>query len=190
MDSEINSLSEESIEKNKKEILRLLSSTGRTGVDKVTRYLEENNFFEVPSSLDRHHNWRGGLAQHCLGVFNRLSQTGNDLPKDSVIITSFLHDICKADKYIKLKNGSWEKRTEIEPGHGSRSVKILRDLGLEMTEEEERAIKWHMGGWKIGERPKEEIREFFAAKKSDLWRLLHNADRFDASHFPANIKPQ
>ena len=153
----------------------------------VVDYLEKNNFFEIPSSLHRHHNWEGGLAQHCLGVYDRLSKTGEDLPEDSRIITSLLHDVCKSRKIYKDKNGEWKKRREEElhiPGHGNRSVKILEKLGLKLTSEEKRAIRWHMGGWKIGERPKDEIRDFFATKKSDLWRLLHNADRYDASHNP------
>ena len=180
-------LSREEIKNNKERIIHLLNSANREGMDNVVDYLEKNNFFEIPSSLHRHHNWEGGLAQHCLGVYERLSKTGEDLPEDSRIITSLLHDVCKSRKIFKDKNGEWKKRSEEElhiPGHGNRSVKILEKLGLKLTSEEKRAIRWHMGGWKIGERPKDEIRDFFATKKSDLWRLLHNADRYDASHNP------
>lgn len=178
-------LSQEHIKNNKERIIRLLKSTKREGMDRTIGYLEENDFFEMPSSLDRHHNWEGGLAEHCLGVYDRLSTTGQDLPEDSKIITAFLHDICKARTIYKDKTGLWRKRREEDlhiPGHGSRSVKILEKLGLVLTDEEKRAIRWHMGGWKIGEKSKEDIREFFTTKKSDLWRLLHNADRYDASH--------
>lgn len=178
-------LEKSEIENNKRKIIGLLKSTGRPGVDRVIKYLEDNNFFEMPSSLKRHHNWEGGLAQHCLGVYDRLSKTGVELPQDSKILTSFLHDICKARKTFKDKNGVWKERKEEElhiPGHGYRSVKILEKLGLDLNSEEKRAIRWHMGGWKIGERSKDDIRDFFITKKSDLWRLLHNADRYDASH--------
>lgn len=178
-------LSEEEINSNRKRIINLLRSTRREGIDGVIEYLDRNNFFHIPSSLKRHHNWEGGLAQHCLGVYDRLSKTGETLPEESKIVTSFLHDICKARKIYKDNKGQWRERKEEElhiPGHGNRSVKILHNLGLELTPEERGAIRWHMGGWKIGERSKEEIRDFFATKKSDLWRLLHNADRYDASH--------
>lgn len=154
-------------------------------MENVIEHLEKNDFFEMPSSLKRHHNWEGGLAQHCLGVYERLSKTGENLPEDSKIITSFLHDICKAGKIYKNNDGKWEEHNDQDlkiPGHGSRSVKILEELGLKLTPQEKGAIRWHMGGWKIGEKPKEEIRDFFVNKKSDLWRLLHNADRYDASH--------
>ena len=178
-------LTPEEIQKNKNRITELLQSTGREGMDKMVEYLNENNFFEMPSSINRHHNWDGGLAQHCLGVYERLSETGKQLPADSVIITSFLHDICKIGKIYKDSSGEWKEKKEEEltiPGHGSRSVKLLEQSGLRLTPEENRAIRWHMGGWKIGEKSKEDIKDFFATKKSDLWRLLHNADRYNASH--------
>ena len=181
-------LDREEIQNNRDKIIELLKSTGREGIDNVVEYLEKNDFFEMPSSLHRHHNWEGGLAQHCLGVYDRLSRTGEDLPSDSRIVVSFLHDLCKARKIYKDNDGKWRERNVEDlhiPGHGYRSVKLLEKLGLNLTPEEKSAIRWHMGGWKIKEKSKEEIRDFFATKKSDLWRLLHNADRYDASHHPA-----
>lgn len=180
-------LSDQDIKNNKERIISLLASTKRTGIDRVLKFLENNDFFEMPSSVVRHHNWEGGLAQHCLGVFDRLSETGGNLKEDSIILTSILHDICKIGKIYRTASGDWKERNEEEldiPGHGNRSVKLLENLGLDLNREEKGAIRWHMGGWKIGERPKEEIKDFFANKNSDLWRLLHNADRYDASHFP------
>ena len=167
---------------NKERIESLLKSTEREGIDNVLRYLEENDFYSMPSSLRRHHNWEGGLAQHCLGVYDRLKITGSELPADSVIITSLLHDICKARKLYKNTEGKWTERPEEElhyKGHGWRSVKLLeKTCGLKLTEDERNAIRWHMGGYMI---PKEEVREFFSNKNNNLWRLLHNADRYDAS---------
>ena len=178
-------MTQQEITDNKVRIEELLRSTGREGIGGVIAYLRDNNFYSVPSSLRRHHNWEGGLAQHCLGVYDRLKTTGKNLPADSIIITSLLHDVCKARKIFKNRNGSWTERHDDElyfKGHGMRSVNLLeKTCGLKLTSDERNAIRWHMGGWKIGERPKEEIREFFATKKSDLWRLLYNADRYDAS---------
>lgn len=176
------------IETNKNRIISLLRSTGREGIENVIDYLKSKNYFILPSSLARHHNWEGGLAEHNLGVYERLVKTGeNILPIDSIILTSLLHDICKIDKIYKEGN-EWKERNDDEleiPGHGERSVKLLEKLGLSMNPEEESAIRWHMGGWKINEKSGEEIRDFFKTKKSDLWRLLHNADRYDASHHPS-----
>lgn len=171
-----------SIADNRTRIESLLKSTGREGMDRVIKYLRDNDFYEVPSSLRRHHNWTGGLAEHCLGVYDRLATTGADLPPDSVIITALLHDICKARKLYRDHNGHWRERHDDSlhiKGHGSRSVKLLEKVcGLKLTDAERKAIRWHMGGYNL---PKEELREFFANKSNNLWRLLLNADRYNAS---------
>ena len=178
-------LDDHRISDNKIRFNSLLRSIEREGIENVIDYLEKNNFYEIPSSLHRHHNWKGGLVQHCLGVYDRLCRTGENLPTDSRIIVSLLHDICKTRKIYQDDKGNWKERSEDElhiPGHGDRSVRLLENLGLPLSTEEKKAIRWHMGGWKINERPKEEIRDFFSTKKSDLCRLLLNADRYDASH--------
>lgn len=54
-------LSREQIESNKQEIISLLRSTQREGIEKVIKYLFKSNFFIIDSSRDRHHNWHGGL---------------------------------------------------------------------------------------------------------------------------------
>lgn len=175
-------MTEEEILKNKERINTLLKSTGRKGIENVLDYLEKNHFYTLPSSLHRHHNWTGGLAQHCLGVYDRLKVTGEGLPEDSVILTSLLHDICKVRKIYRGPDGQWEERHDGElhyKGHGSRSVKLLENTcGLQLTPDERKAIRFHMGGYKL---PKEELREFFANKNNPLWRLLMNADRYNAS---------
>lgn len=175
-------LSEQQIADNRERIISLLTSTGRQGVDEVVKYMDANGFFVVPSSRSRHHNWRGGLAQHALGVYDRLSATGAGLPADSIILTALLHDICKARFHYYDETGNLKTRKAQDlhiPGHGTRSVELLKKCGLHLSEEERKAIRWHMGGWKVD---REQIRDFFATKKSDLWRLLYNADRYDASH--------
>lgn len=170
------------IEANKERIESLLRSTGREGMEEVIKYLNEHDFYRIPSSLHRHHNWEGGLAQHCLGVYDRLAQTGEKLPGESVIIAALLHDICKARKIYRDPEGKWRERPEHQlhiKGHGERSVKLLeKTCGLQLTPDEKNAIRWHMGGYNL---PKEELRNFFSNKNNELWRLLYNADRYDAS---------
>ena len=55
-------LSNEQIKSNQKEIILLLRSTQREGIENVIKYLFKSNFFIIDSSRDRHHNWHGGLA--------------------------------------------------------------------------------------------------------------------------------
>ena len=169
---------------NRERFEALLRQTGREGVENVIDYLRKNDFYALPSSLHRHHNWEGGLAQHCLGVYDRLSTTGKGLPQDSVALAALLHDICKARKIYRKDNGRWAERHDSQlyfPGHGLRSLKLLENLGLRLTPEEKGAIRWHMGGHNLKGRSKDDIRYFFANKNNTLWRLLMNADRYSAS---------
>lgn len=176
-------MTEQEIQENKQRIVTLLRSTRREGIENVLEYLEKHDFYHVPSSLHRHHNWIGGLAQHALGVYDRLKTTARDLPEDSVIITSLLHDICKARKHYRDHHGNWKERPQSDfhyKGHGHRSLKLLENTcGLHLTKEERGAIRWHMGGYNINNN---QLRNFFANKNNTLWRLLLNADRYNASH--------
>ena len=95
----------EDCDKNKATIVALLYKTHRKGMDEVINYLCRSGFFIAPSSINRHHNWRGGLAQHCLCVYLTSKEHGEGLPEDSLIITGLLHDICKARKLYYDENG-------------------------------------------------------------------------------------
>lgn len=169
----------ETINTNRNEIISLLSETKREGVKNVLLYLDESGFYEAPSSIYRHHNWRGGLAEHCLGVCKTALANGEGLPRDSIIIAGLLHDICKANKLYYDENGIIQHRQSHIHGHGYRSVKILDECGLMLTDDERRAIRWHMGGHHPhDEKDLEDIR---IARQSQLWRVIHNADHWDAS---------
>ena len=168
---------------NKEIIIRYLQSTQREGVDKIIEYMKKNNFFEVPSSRNRHHNWRGGLAQHSLGVLKKaIQKNNNELPPDSIIISALLHDICKTRQFYFDENGKIKTKIVKIPGHGYRSYRIIKDLGLELTEDERLAIRWHMGNW-----PKEEEarKDRAKAEESPLWKIINYADRSDASNHRA-----
>lgn len=74
-------LTQQEIDNNKDTIISLLRSTKREGMENVIEYLNNSGFFIVPSSIHRHHNWRGGLAQHCLGVCMIALDLINELKK-------------------------------------------------------------------------------------------------------------
>lgn len=84
------------------------------------------------------------------------------LPVASVIIAALLHDVCKADiyeegqKFRKGANGRWEPYSAYDiddsalpVGHGEKSVIRLLQWGLEMTNDEILAIRWHMDAWDL-----------------------------------------
>lgn len=171
-------LSPNLIEYNKAKIGSLLLETKREGMEKVIQYLEESGFYDAPSSICRHHNWRGGLAEHCLGVYKIASKLNDGLPHDSIVIAGILHDICKASKLYYDTDGNIQCRHTHIKGHGRRSIKLLEKLGLLLTEDERLAIRWHMGGHHASLEERDEVA---IARQNSLWKLIHKADRLDAS---------
>jgi 23S rRNA maturation-related 3'-5' exoribonuclease YhaM len=171
-------LTETQISTNKDTIVSLLRSVKRKGIEAVIRYLEDSGFFTAPSSINRHHNWKGGLAEHCLGVYQIACTEAGELPKDSIIIAGLLHDICKASKLYYNANGNIQIHHTHIKGHGYRSVKLLEICGLSLSEDERLAIRWHMGGHHASESEHEEV---IAARMNPLWKLIHRADHEDAS---------
>ena len=132
------------ITRQRDEIITLLNSTRRHGMDEVIAYLDSSGYFTAPSSRDRHHNWPGGLAQHCLGVCKIALDRYPNLPKESIIIASLLHDLCKARQFAMDKQGHiYERKLHIQ-GHGRRSVWLVEHTRFRLTCEERVAILSHM----------------------------------------------
>jgi len=139
-------LTTESIEENKQKILSLLNSVERENIDALITYLKESDFFVAPASTRYHLNFPGGLAQHSLNVCKSLKHLNKiykiNIPEESVIITSLLHDICKINLYIPTGNGYIFNSSQ-PPGHGSLSVERIKKY-IDLTEKEEMMIRWHM----------------------------------------------
>lgn len=158
---------------NKEEFIELLRSTNRDGVEDCIVDLQELGFFEAPASTKFHLNEEGGLVQHSLNLCHvalkvRESMIELDdslrelLPKDSVIISTLLHDVCKADIYkkaIKRQKNAYGMWTDVSGydvdysnfpvGHGEKSVIVLLRSGLDLTDDEIIAIRWHMQAWDL-----------------------------------------
>jgi hypothetical protein len=156
------------IKANKEEFIRLLRSTEREGVEDLIPELERLGFFSAPASAGHHLNTEGGLVQHSLNVCRVALRLRDEMealcpaikgqcPDDSVILSSLLHDVCKADVYKrtvkKRKNalGQWEDTEgyrcsyrDFPMGHGEKSVYMISGF-MKLTREEAMAIRWHMG---------------------------------------------
>jgi len=149
------------IQEVKNKIIDLLSSTGKAGIDKVVKYLEETDFFIAPASTNYHGNYEGGLAEHSLNVYELLkaknSQYDLGLSEDTMIITAILHDVCKINLYHKCtknrkndKTQKWESyegygyEDSFPIGHGEKSIIKLQQF-IKLTKDEILMIRWHMG---------------------------------------------
>ena len=188
----------------KEQYLSLLKSTGRNGIVNVIAYLDKSGFFRAPASVNRHLSHDGGLLEHSLNVYNvalRLRDQmialrpdiEEQLPLESVVLAALLHDVCKANiykkmtKYRKDANNRWEAYsgydvdyTRFPLGHGEKSVVMLLRLGLELTNDEVLAIRWHMGAWDLSFQSFESKSNISAASVVPLVAILQAADALAA----------
>lgn len=194
------------IQKNKEEFVSLLNSTERPGIDDVIKDLEELGFFEAPASAGHHLNVAGGLVEHslntckaALAVYEGMQKIEpyleREVKRESIIIASLLHDVCKSDIYKrsvkrrKTNLGTWEdsegyKLTykNFPMGHGEKSLVMLLCSGLELYDDEMLAIRWHMGAWGINMNSYEEQRNYDAARTLyPLVSIIQTADGLAAS---------
>jgi len=132
----------------------MLRQTGRKGIENVIRQMEERKFFVLPASIRHQNPERGGLARHSLMVCREALALWESSPyrdrikKESVVISALLHDLCKTDVYHEdsASHTGFEKHQPGFPvGHGERSIMLALLCGLELTQEECIAIRWHMG---------------------------------------------
>ena len=176
------------IKKNKEEFNELLRSTQRDGVDDVIADLEDMGFYEAPASAGHHLNVAGGLVQHsintckaALAVYEGMRAIeptlSSEVKRESVILASLLHDVCKSDIYFrsvkrrKTRLGTWEDSEgyrisykNFPMGHGEKSVILLLCSGLALNDDEMFAIRWHMGAFGLNQNSYEDERCYDTAR--------------------------
>lgn len=157
----------------KQEFINLLHSTERDDIDYVIEDIEKLGFFEAPASTRFHLNYDGGLCEHSINVCRVALKMREQmielkpeiepyLPKDSVIIASLLHDVCKADIYkpsVKKQKNAFGVFEDVPGydvdyknfplGHGEKSVIVILRCGFDLTDDEIMAIRWHMTAWDL-----------------------------------------
>lgn len=182
-----------------------LSSTKREGIENVLARLDQLGFFTAPASSRFHLNHEGGLLEHSMNVCNvaldvrgvmiaRQLSLADKLPIDSVIIAALLHDTCKSDIYrpniVGSTIGKFSPRvpkymvdhSHFPLGHGEKSVIMLLKWGLQLTDDEIMAIRWHMHAWDLPFQSPDIKGNFQAAKtRCPLLSLIQAADGL-ASH--------
>lgn len=172
------------------EIISLLRSTNRDGIENVIQYLDDRGFYYRASSPNGHHNFPGGLAEHSLGVYNYAKKAAKkySLDEDSVKIAALLHDICKADRSWFKGRAIYEHtpHCDMDGRHSVRSIALLKNCGLKLTEQERRAIRWHMKGHKYHSRDSKLEADHSKAIKEGLWKVVFESDKKDAGDHPAS----
>ena len=184
----------------------MLLSTNRKGIENVIAQLEMLGFFKAPASTKFHLNYEGGLLEHSMNVcdmalelrelmIRKKESLRESLPRESVIIAALLHDICKTDVYKpavkKQKNafGIWHDvpgydvdYSNFPLGHGEKSVIWLLQNGLQLTDDEIIAIRWHMTAWDLPFQSPELKGNLNAAReRCPLMTLIQTADGLAAN---------
>ncbi len=192
--------------KNQEEFEELLRSTKREGIDYVIEDLEKDGFFQAPASAGHHLNVAGGPCPHNphtlragLMVWEGLKTldpaSANEVSRESVIIATLLHDVCKTDIYHRTvkkrrdKLGQWVDTEgynvnykHFPMGHGEKSVIMLLLSGLDLHDDEMLAIRWHMGAWGINMNSYEDQRCYDTARTlHPLCCIVQSADGIAAS---------
>lgn len=175
---------------NKKFVVDRLLATKRAGMEGLVDYMEEIGFFSAPCSGGNHLCCEFGLVHHTRNVIMAAENIGYALLgknkyaeiRDSVIIAAALHDLGKCGDYDKqmyipniLKSGNvseakpFKRNPDLLPiDHATRSIK-LATLFIDLTEEEEFAIRYHDGLYETAN---------YAVKghETQLYMILHWAD--------------
>jgi hypothetical protein len=142
----------------------------------IFEWFDTNDFWKAPASTRFHSAFEGGLAYHSLKVAQNLVEFtkvhGLVWQREiSPLLIGLLHDICKVGIYKQewknqkkkepdgsfskgpYGNAVWEEvvsyvrdDTACPLGHGSKSV-ILANRLIDLTEQEEMCILWHMGNF-------------------------------------------
>lgn len=165
-----------------------LVSVPRIGIASLLEWLQGTDFMRAPASTRFHGAHEGGLLEHSLAVHDRLigldGHFGLGLAEDSMALCALLHDVCKADCYVrdfrnvKDERGQWHRvpcyRFEEKfpyGGHGAKSVYLVQHF-VDLKPEEAAAINCHMGQFEATQygRPSDVY-----AKNALAW-ALHVAD--------------
>lgn len=133
----------------------------RDGLEPLLEWLAGSDFYRAPASTRWHGAHEGGLAEHSLEVFCRLTMLDKafdaGLSLESMAIAALFHDVCKVGCYkpdtrnVKGEDGVWRKVPcykfeEQFPfgGHGSKSVYLVQHF-MPLGPDEAVAINCHMG---------------------------------------------
>ena len=134
-------------------IIQLLKSTERKGMEDLIAALHIGAFFTAPASTKYHGCYEGGLAEHSYNVYDLLASANDELKlkcsPESIIIAALLHDVCKIGAYTGIKKPYGWNRNQPK-GHAILSLERIKKF-IELTELEEKMIRYHMGVYGLTE---------------------------------------
>ena len=148
-------------------VSRYFSLINRKGKEELLNYLLDTDYFYAPASTRFHGNYEGGLADHSMNVYKQLIKKECSYNIETITVVGLLHDLCKINLYyiayrnIKEYDEHGSKRDEkgwfnwvqkpyytvkqnFAYPHSELSIIRIKQF-MNLTTEEEMAIRWHMG---------------------------------------------
>lgn len=126
----------------KERVVSFLSEVNRKGIDNLIQFVKDSNYLTTAQCYS-HHKCQHGLMMHSLEVLDcMLNNNLVGIPRESIILVALCHDLGKA-RLNRKKIGSGD--------HPQRSIDILNQCGVELTDDERDAILNHhpkgFGDW-------------------------------------------
>lgn len=125
----------------KKRFVEICATINRPGMEDLMAWLERSDFYTAPASTRFHGNYTGGLLEHSLNVYDKLSGFVARYPEleispETVAVTALFHDLTKVNYYtVSSRNvkddvtGAWHKERSTKRKIVSRLV-MARNLSL------------------------------------------------------------
>ena len=115
-------------------VIALLSEVNRNGLENLIQFIKDSDYL-TSARCYSHHQCPEGLMMHSLEVLdNMLKNNISGMPRESLILVALCHDLGKTRLNGKMVgNGD----------HPQRSIEILNQCGVELTEMEANAIRYH-----------------------------------------------
>lgn len=146
---------------------------------------KDKKFLICPASIDKHHNYEGGLVRHTLEVMKicksmvetsdkyRADRQMKILNLDTILISALLHDYGKTSTYSKI-DGEWHKTYDYTKSlHIYKSIEKAKQLlnGSNVSQDVVYCIGSHHGRLDYG--------ALWEPKTPEAW-VLHLADMSSA----------
>lgn len=171
------------LEERYQRLKNLVTDDRKDAFLELMTHLEQDTEWTVsPASTKYHLSRESGLIEHSINVAETAIKMGKFLAPDisisSIVIVSLLHDIGKIGLYITKEPTEKQKKygypgsicynTELTyMEHETRSLKMISESNLKLTEEEWGAIAYHNQPWNG---------QSSAFRKNKLMTILQNAD--------------
>ena len=134
----------------KEKFYEAVKNIKREGIGDLISWLESTDYFESPASTAYHQNYKGGLLEHSLNVYENLVKLCEffdaQYSKEEIAIVAIFHDLCKINTFEETSRGYKVKEQYVFGGHGSKSVYLIMKY-MQLTDAEAAAINAHMGAW-------------------------------------------